>query len=80
MRIINCRKHKATKQYVYYDGIISKGDTYFRGFAVNDAKIPFEFMFTNNKFYDQGKVPMQILIDEFDIYYSKRRVNKSDKI
>ena len=78
MRIVKCRKHKARKQYDYYAGTISEGDVYFRGFAVTITNLPFEFMFTDRKFYDEGKIPFKLLIEELKLDYNKRRSKRKN--
>ena len=73
MRILRCDKHTARKNYVYYNGSIVCGDIYYRGFAINETGLPFEFMFTDTKIYDNRKVPYKILETELAIYYNNRK-------
>lgn len=74
MRVINCRRYKARKRYKYYDGEINVGHIYFRGFAVNDNDEPFEFMFTDNKFYNERKIPKTLLNQEFNMHAERRKL------
>lgn len=73
MRILRCNKHKASKNYMYYNGVILKGSTYYRGFAIAENNMPFEFMFTDSNIYQKEKINQNILINEFRIYYGWRK-------
>ena len=74
-RVINVKYHKARKTYTYYNGVITPGQYYYRGFAVVN-KQPFEFFFKDNNFFLKGKIPLTILKKEFEIHFGKTRYNQ----
>lgn len=78
MVVLLCKKFNARKDYVYYDGVIHKGEAYFRGFAIAPNNIPFEFMFTDASFCEEARIPTEVLEKECVIYYTKRKKNRSD--
>ena len=64
-RVISVKKIKqATKDYIYYNGYISKGSSYYRGFARRDGVV-FEFFFTDDNIFKQGMIHEDILDYEF---------------
>lgn len=67
-RVINVKRYRAKKHYKYYDGEIFPGTYYYRGFAINEKKVPFEFFFTDDSFWEKEKIPTNILKQEFERY------------
>ena len=82
-RIINVYHLKAKYFYHYYNGVISPGQYYYRGFAVFN-NIPFEFFFTDDNIFYKRKISNSILMMEYFIHkieknrrgsYNNDRVN-----
>lgn len=75
-RVINVRYIKsARKSYRYYNGIIKKGQSYYRGFGVRDS-VPFEFFFTDDAIFDKRRIRMCILESEYDDYWTRRNLKE----
>lgn len=73
-RVINVHYYKARKNYHYYNGVITAGEYYYRGFAVKkNGNIPFEFFFTDDKIFCQMKISTNILYKEYLSYINRKK-------
>ena len=73
-RVINVKYHKARKTYTYYNGVITPGQYYYRGFAVDQTNTPFEFFFTEDEIFNKLKIATNILYEEYVRYWNIRNM------
>ena len=82
IKVINYKQQIARKDYKYYDGVIKKNSSYYRGTATKDGKM-ISFLFTDPEMGATGILPLDMLEKEYVIDKEGRSIvinESSDKV